>query len=122
MLGKLEDCQITCGVIICHPSLVEIHEFGFPPCDLSGAGKVNAGIAGISGQTTPCWWGLAGDCTHDGGLAGSGGGMLPLGLLTGGLGLMIGDLGLLTGGLGLLIGDFGLLTGGLEMWTGGLGV
>ena len=65
---------------------------------------------------------LAWDCTHDGGLAGSGGGMLPLGLLTGGLGLMIGDLGLLTGGLGLLIGDFGLLTGGLEMWTGGLGV
>lgn len=51
---------------------------------------------------------LAWDCTHDGGLAGSGGGMLPLGLLT--------------GGLGLLIGDFGLLTGGLEMWTGGLGV
>ena len=65
---------------------------------------------------------LAWDCTHDGGLAGSGGGMLPLGLLTGGLGLMIGDLGLLPGGLGLLIGDFGSLTGGLEMWTGGLGV
>ena len=65
---------------------------------------------------------LAWDCTHAGGLAGSGGGMLPLGLLTGGLGLFIGDLGLLTGGLGLLIGGFGLLTGGLEMWTVGLGV
>ena len=65
---------------------------------------------------------LAWDCTHDGGLAGSGGGMLPLGLLTGGSGGGMLPLGLLTGGLGLLIGDFGLLIGGLEMWTGGLGV
>ena len=58
----------------------------------------------------------------DGGLAGSGGGMLPLGLLAGGLCLMIGDLVMFTCCLGLLIGDFGLLAGGLEMWTGGLGV